>query len=119
MIKLFYKQQLKKLLATKIKNNQTEINQFIADLKKFNYSIVQTITQICKTLKIGLKDATELVLNSPTWINEKERFIDFNTKVQKDFEQDADDVTENKDGTISLTFNLTKEDKKQRRHNSL
>ena len=112
MIKLLSKYRLKKLLRSEINNNAVEINQFIADLKRFDYSIIQTMGALCKKLKIGLTESKEFVLNSPTWIDEKEKFIDFNNKAWEVLEKEADNIEEREDGTVSLTFDLTKDDKK-------
>jgi hypothetical protein len=111
MIKLFKKYRLKKLLSSKVNINSTEINQFIADLKRFDFSIIQTMGVISRKFKIGLDESRKIVLNSPSWIDEKDKFIEFNNKAWELMEQEADEVKENEDGTISLTFDLTKDDK--------
>ncbi len=104
--------ELEKLLIRKIKNKDlSDIHDYIADLKKIDFSIIKTIGEIRKKLRIGLFEAQNIVLNSPTWIDEKQNFIDFNNKAWGVLKRGADKVTENEDGTVSVTFDLKKDDK--------
>ncbi len=112
MIKLFKKYRRKKLLNSKDNIKSTEINQFIADLKRFEFSIIQTMGVISRKFIIGLNESREIVLKSPSWIDEKDKFIEFNNKAWEVMEQEADEVKENEDGTVSLTFDLTKDEEK-------
>lgn len=112
MIRWIKNRKLRKLLDKKLDNDIVDIHEYIADLKEFDFGIVRTIGQLCKKLKIDIPKSREIVLNSPTWIDEKEKFIEFNNKAWEIMEQEADDVYENEDGTVSLTFDLTKDDDK-------
>ena len=64
----------------KLDNNVSDIHKYIEDLKNLNFGIIQTMAHLCKKLKIGIVESRELVINSPSWIEEKENFIDFNNK---------------------------------------
>lgn len=112
MKKIFNNWRLKKILKRPLNNNEEDINRFIADLKELDFGIIRTMGQLCKKLKFGIPESREIVLNSPSWIDEKESFIEFNNKAWNVLEQEADEVEENEDGTVSLTFDLTKDDKK-------
>lgn len=112
MLKWSRKRKLRKLLDKKLGRDIVDIHKYIADLKEFDFGIVRTMGQLCKKLKIGIPKSREIVLNSPSWIDEKEKFIEYNDKAWEVMEQESDEVKENEDGTISLTFDLTKNDEK-------
>lgn len=115
MLKIFkwlQNRKLKKLLNKELDNNIADIHKYIADLKEFDFGIVRTIIQLCEKLKIHIPESKELVLNSPSWMNEKEKFIDFNNRMCEIMEQEADKIDNNVDGAVSLTFDFTKDDKK-------
>lgn len=112
MIKRLQNRKLRKLLNKELDNNITDIHKYITDLKDHDFGIVRTMGQLCKKLKIDISESKEIVLNSPSWIDEKEKFIEFNNKAWEYMEKEADEVEENEDGTVSLTFDLTKDDKK-------
>lgn len=112
MFKTRQNSNLRKLLNKELNNNVADIHRYIADLKELNCGILRTMGELCKKLKIDLSESRELVLNSPSWINEKEKFIESNNNAWQLLEQAADEVEENEDGTISLTFDLTKDDEK-------
>jgi hypothetical protein len=112
MFRLRQKRKLKKLLNKKLDNNIVDIHKYIADLKEFDFGIVRTMGQLCKRLKIDIPESREIVINSPSWIDEKEKFIEFNNRAWEVMEQEADEVKENDDGSVSLTFDLTKDDEK-------
>ena len=112
MIKRLQNRKMRKLLNKELHNDITDIHKYIADLKSHDFGIVRTMGQLCKKLKIDISESKEIVLNSPSWIDEKEKFIEFNNKAWEYMEKEADEVKENVDGTVSLTFDLTKDDDK-------
>ncbi|PWK19774.1 hypothetical protein [Xanthomarina spongicola] len=98
----------------KLNNNVSDINKFIEDLKNLDFGVIQTIAQLNKKLKIDITESRELVINSPSWIEEKEIFIDFNNKVYEILEREADKVDENSDGIAHLTFFSDNEKQRKR-----
>ncbi|MGQ8338448.1 hypothetical protein ACUNWD_17970 [Sunxiuqinia sp. A32] len=103
--------KLRRLLKKQIVNSPPELNKFIADLKKCDYSVIQSIGVLCKKLHIGLNESRDIVLNSPSWIHDKDRIIDLNNKAWETLKQEADEVKLNDDGTESLVFNVKENEK--------
>ena len=112
MISRIKNRKLSKFLDKKLYKNIVDIHKYIADLKGSDFGIIRTIGQLCKKLEIEIPESREIVVNSPTWIGEKEKFIEFNNKDWLAIEQEADEVKENEDGTVSLTFDLIRDDEK-------
>jgi hypothetical protein len=111
MIKFFRDRKIKKILKRPLKSNQKDIYQFISDLKALDVSLIQTIGYLRNRVDSSLNDAKEIVLNSPSWIGEKDRFIEFNNRMQDLMIESANKVEEMEDGQVRLTFDLTKDDK--------
>jgi hypothetical protein len=111
MIKFLRDRKIKKILKQSLNNNSEKIYQFIADLKALDVSYIQTVGFLRKRLNIELGVAQEIVINSPSWINEKERIIEFNNKMWDCLTDSADIVEEGDNGQVRLTFDLTKDNK--------
>lgn len=111
MISFLKKRKLSKLLKKQIIDSAPELNKFIADLKKCDFSVIQTMGVLCKKLHIGLNESRDIVLNSPSWIHDKDRIMDFNNKAWESLKQGADEVKLNADGTESLVFNVKENEK--------
>jgi hypothetical protein len=86
-------------------DNLSEVYDFIAELKRFDYSLIQTMSQLRRKLNLSLFEVQNIVLNSPTWISEKDNFIEFNNQVWEALKADADQIKNNEDGTITITKN--------------
>jgi hypothetical protein len=106
MKKIIDNWKLRRVTKRNLKNEEDEINQFIADLKSLDQGIIYTMGQLCRKLNISIPESRELVINSPSWIDKKENFIEFNNQFMDVLEKEADNVEEHSDGTVSLTFNL-------------
>jgi hypothetical protein len=81
MIKFLRDRKIKENLKQSLNNNTEEIYQFIADLKSLDVSYIQTVGFLRKRLNVELCVAQEIVINSPSWISEKERIVEFNNKM--------------------------------------
>jgi len=112
MIKWIKNRKEKKLINKLLIYDNYEINRYIADLKAIDYSIIRTMGVICKKLKVCLDESRDLVLNLPTWINEKDRFIEFNNKAWEVLKEEADKVEKSEDGKVRLTFNINENNNK-------
>jgi UDP-2,3-diacylglucosamine pyrophosphatase LpxH len=80
--------KLRRLTKQPLKNNEDEINRFIADLKSLNQGIIPTMGHLCRKLKISIPESRDLVLNSPSWMDEKENFIEFNNQFMDALEEE-------------------------------
>jgi hypothetical protein len=59
-----------------LRMHEPEIDAFVRDVKAAGGTPVETMWLLTDKLQIGLNKAKELVLNSPSWRQQKEEFLE-------------------------------------------
>ena len=98
-------EKIQKVSSRKLTNSEEDIHQFIDELKSVKASLIMTMSILVSKLNIKTREARELVLNSPSWIDQKDNFIKLNKGIINEWSKDADEV-EIYDNKVKLTFDL-------------
>jgi len=81
------------ILAKTVFQEKNDVEIVIATLKEKGANQLQTVQAICRGLGMKLREADEVVLNSPTWSEQKE----LNVKIRDQFLNAQDPDKKNSD----------------------
>jgi hypothetical protein len=108
---LEHNKEIEKIIERNINesSSETEIEEFISDLKKAGSNPIMTMKIIVEKLNMDFEKAKDLVFNSSSWNFLYSQSNPFTQEFLDIAAEDADKV-ERKDGkVISVTYNLKKD----------
>ncbi|MEM7574710.1 MAG: hypothetical protein AAF433_17525 [Bacteroidota bacterium] len=84
------------------------LDEFINSAKANGSSLIGCIRLVSEHFKLKISESTELVLNSPAWIEHQADFIAQQQELWEEIGKLVDEVEINDDGTTSYLFDLKK-----------